>query len=57
MNIILAKGSNPVLLNFQSLLQIRYFEYQGVPHNNSLEATWYAPQFAIDGADLLSWKA
>jgi len=27
------------------------------PPNNSLEATWDAPRFAYDGADLLSWKA
>jgi hypothetical protein len=26
-------------------------------HNNSLEATWDAPLFAIDTAVLLSWKA
>jgi hypothetical protein len=36
MNIILAKGSNPVLLNFQTQLQVRYLEYQSVSHNNSL---------------------
>jgi hypothetical protein len=27
------------------------------PANNSLEATWDAPRFAIDGDNLLIWRA